>query len=85
MTNHTTPAHAVDNARQVLLALGSHLAAARREHHVTVRALAELTGLRPDVINRIEKGTWCPSPADHATLHQWLLQHPLADEGQIDG
>lgn len=56
-------------------AVGTELRRLRQQHELSIRQLAEVVGVRHDVINRVESGRWIPSETDAARLVAWMT-HP---------
>jgi len=53
-----SPVHTIlpDNIRRSLSKFGKDLATVRRKRHLTIKMMAERTGLSPNTYSRIEKG-----------------------------
>jgi predicted transcriptional regulator len=65
----------LDTVRHVLEGFGLHLARTRKAVGISTRALASVVGVRHDIITRIEKGCWVPSPMEEQRLRQWMVHH----------
>lgn len=68
---------AIDHARRLLLGYGMTLKETRDQENVSLRDLAEIVDVRPEVISRVEQGKWMPSPHEYEALSNWMGEHPL--------
>lgn len=75
------PGHHLGTARWIACAFGRYLWYTRTcvEPKVTLRELATATGIRADILTRIEHGRMLATPEEHQILSDWLLQHAQSE------
>lgn len=61
-----------NEAERLMGAVGLTLHLARKMANLSIRQLSEISGVRPDVIQRTERGTWIPTAEQLVTLQDTL-------------
>ena len=59
-------------ARRLMSAYGAEIKRLRDVRDMSTRQVAELIGVRHDIINRVESGKWIPTPDEEAKLSHWI-------------
>lgn len=59
-------------SRTKLAVFGCHMRTVRKERETTLRELADIIGVRSDVLQRVEAGMWMPSADDEQRIRHWL-------------
>jgi len=64
--------HTLGMERRGLMLFGLELRYQRAYEEMSMRTLAELLGIRQDIISRIESGRWMPTEEEEATIREWI-------------
>lgn len=64
-------------ARRLMQGYGTEIKRLRTIRDMSTREVAELIGLRHDIINRVESGKWIPTPDEEAKLSNWVINGGL--------
>lgn len=72
METHLVEDTAIDHARRLLRGFGTHLQECRKQREMSLRDLADQTGIAHQYLGQIESGTRIPTEHEASVLREWL-------------